>query len=286
MSPDSAHPPTVHALGRLLVVGAGANVPRDALECMADRHGWNIEAAVGIDDTIDSCNERWPEVAVVDASGMARRDFEPVLKWLRRQARVAVVLITAADDVEARLQALQIGVDDHAVAPVDPRELEARIEAQLRRVSRQNMRILGDLAVDRQARRVVRRGQTVTLTPNELALFERLLVAAGQVVSKRELQDAIGRGAQSENAIEVHISALRRKLGRAGPPLIHTVHAQGYVLRPQPSYDLSQRAELLERREALIQKREEAVAERDRILAAMEAQWQRRLPPPPRATDG
>jgi DNA-binding winged helix-turn-helix (wHTH) protein len=171
------------------------------------------------------------------------------------------------------------------VAPVDVRELEARILALVRRLSRLAVHIVGDLAVDRRARRVVRRGQTITLTPNELAVLERLLVMAGRVVSKRELMDAMGTAARSTNAVEVHVSSLRRKLARAGPPLIHTVHAEGYVIRPLPSFDLTQRAELLEARERLLRQREEAMAERDRILAAVEDALRRRdpriVPPPP-----
>jgi DNA-binding response OmpR family regulator len=263
---------------RVLLVGTRADVSAAHAQLAATRNGWILDEAESFDLMMDACNAHWPEVAVVDIRGVEDKHRKSALKWLRRQARIPVLVVTAADSVDHRLLALRIGVDDHAVGPVDVRELEARIINQLRRTARLNMRIVGDLSIDKQSRRIVRRGQTITLTPNELALLERLLAAAGTVVSKHELMKSMGSAAHSTNAVEVHVSSLRRKLGQAGPALIHTVHSEGYVLRPLPSFDLAHRAELLEARERLVRQREEAMAERDRILAEREVRFARRPP--------
>jgi two-component system OmpR family response regulator len=264
------------AASRVLLVGTPVDVPGSHLDAIAQRHGWELEFATTLGHTIEICGGRWPAVAVVDVRGVRAEEREPVLRWLRRQARIPLLVVTVAADVDARLMALRVGVDDHAVAPVDERELDARIANLVSRFSRLAVHIVGDLAVDRHARRVMRRGQTITITPNELAVLERLIAMAGRVVSKRELMDAMGSAARSTNAVEVHISSLRRKLTNAGPPLIHTVHGHGYVIRPVPAFDFANRAERLDERERLLREREAAVAERDGIAASTEAAQPRR----------
>jgi DNA-binding winged helix-turn-helix (wHTH) protein len=115
----------------------------------------------------------------------------------------------------------------------------------------------------------------VSLTPSELAVLDRLLATPGQVVAKDELLAAIGGSARTANAVEVHVSSLRRKLEYAGPPVVHTVHGQGYVLRPVPTFDAANRADLLEMRERLVRQREQAMARRDQIVADMESRFAR-----------
>jgi DNA-binding response OmpR family regulator len=250
----------------VLLLGARRHLSGGEIELLADRNAWRLSECETFESMVESCTARWPNVAVLDISGLPVSQHERTLRWLRREARIPTLLITAADDFETRILAVRFGTEDHAVAPVDPRELEARVRHCLDRSSRLNMRIVGDLVIDRPNRRVVRRGTTIPVTPNELAVLERLLASTGAVVSKAQLKDAMGGTAQSVNAVEVHVSSLRRKLKQAGPELIDTVHTEGYVMRPLPTFDLAQRTELLAARERRVQAREDAVAERGRNL--------------------
>jgi DNA-binding response OmpR family regulator len=236
---------------------------------------WRIASSVDLSTLMEACGERWPAVVVVDTRDLEAPEIDAVVKWLRLQARIPVVAVTAAADVETRLMVVRLGVDDDAVDPVDPLELFARISRLVRRSSRVRSRIVGDLIVDRHIRRVVRRGTEVTLTPSELTLLDRLLVQPGLIVTKEELLLALGSDARTTNAVEVHVSSLRRKLHQVGPPIIHTVHGRGYVLRPVPTFDLARRSEMLEMRERVIRQREDALARRDRIIAEVESRYAR-----------
>src|SRR5215207_5159647 len=113
--------------GWVLLVGAHGHLAPAHVKLVAHRNDWEFAMALGLDVAIDLCRERWPDVAIVDVGGLRLHELEPVLTWLRRQARIPVIAVTASEDVESRLLALRLGVDDHAVTPLDPRELEARI---------------------------------------------------------------------------------------------------------------------------------------------------------------
>jgi DNA-binding response OmpR family regulator len=188
--------------------------------------------ATSFGDAVESCAVHWPQVVIVDLSGPPTEPARETLEWLRFRARIPIISVTSPGDLACRLLAVQLGVDDHAVAPVDPIELVVRAQALLRRASRSRARIAGDVLLDPAARRAVRRGRTVALTPNEYVVLERLISQPDRVVSKDELLDALGGTGRSPNAVEVHVSAVRRKLESAGPPVIHTVHRGGYLFRP------------------------------------------------------
>ncbi len=146
---------------------------------------------------------------------------------------VPVLIITARDEVQDRIQGLDSGADDFIVKPFDLDELGARLRAvQRRAVGRSGPLIVhGDIELDPATRRVTQGGRNVTLTAREFALLQHLLERAGRVLSRAQLQDALySWGSEIEsNAIEVHVHNLRRKLGRE---LVRTVHGQGYVIDP------------------------------------------------------
>jgi DNA-binding response OmpR family regulator len=256
---------------RVLYIGLGSGNGYEALAQAADRHGWTAVRAADIDSAVDECTEHWPMLAVVDVTAVPFDDADHVLAWLRRNGRIPIVSLTAPEDTAGRLLALRHGVDDHAIVPVHPDELEARLLNLVRRVERAQTRVMGDMILDRRARRVTRRGTAVRLTPREFTLLERLMAAPGEVIDKRTLQEAIGAEGKSENLVEVHMSSLRRKLEASGPAVVHTVHGSGYVFRPAAYTDDGLRAQLLEARERLVRQREEAVSRRDRLLRTIES---------------
>ncbi len=157
------------------------------------------------------------------------------LDWLRARRAQGLVtpalMLTARDLLADRLQGLDGGADDYLVKPFAPEELVARLRAVCRRsagVAQPRLR-RGDVEVDLSSRTVWRAGRRVELTAREWTLLEALLLRAGRLVAKADLERLVlGSNAElASNALEVHMSSLRRKLGRT---LIETVRGLGYRL--------------------------------------------------------
>lgn len=156
----------------------------------------------------------------------------------RLPAAQPVIFITGREGLPAMLGSLGLGADDYIVKPFDILELLARVEAVLRRTRRSCTEFrLNDLAVDLSAHRVFRAGQEVTLTPQEYALLEVLILNRNLALSRDKLLAiAWGYDYQGETrTVDVHINRLRQKLGLAGQ--IQTVYKVGYRLntREQPT---------------------------------------------------
>lgn len=155
------------------------------------------------------------------------------LAWLRgRRQRgddTPALMLTARDRVTDRIEGLDSGADDYLVKPFEPEELAARLRAVSRRRagSASARQRHGDVEVDLAAHAAWSAGSRVDLTAREWAVLEALLLRPGRIVPKVELERLV-LGFESElssNALEVHVSALRRKLGR---DLIETVRGMGY----------------------------------------------------------
>ena len=151
------------------------------------------------------------------------------LKSCRAKGQMTPALVLTARDLLAdRIQGLDSGADDFLVKPFAPEELSARLRAISRRVAGTAQRkALGPVEVDLTAKAVWLDGHGVELTAREWSLLEALVLRAGRIVSRAELE-ALVLGFDSElasNAIEVHIFKLRSKLGKA---LIETVRGLGY----------------------------------------------------------
>lgn len=165
--------------------------------------------------------------------GLPRRDGLEVLRGLRRAGRdLPVLVLTARDAVRDRVAGLDAGADDYLVKPFDLDELAARVRALLRRRGGRADPLLrhGDLTFDPASREVRLAGEPVALSARELAVLEALLDRPGAVLSRAQLEERIyGWGQEVEsNAVEVHIHALRRKLGA---DFIVNVRGVGYRLK-------------------------------------------------------
>jgi len=169
--------------------------------------------------------------AVLDL-GLPRKDGIEVLSSIRRAGiTLPVLVLTARDTVPDRVRGLNIGADDYVVKPVDLQELAARLRALVRRahgVSQEILRVQ-NVALEPATRSVYRNEEPVTLSSREFDLLQTLMLNAGRVLSREQLEQAIyGWGQEIEsNAVEVHIHRLRTKLGS---DLIKTVRGVGYVL--------------------------------------------------------
>lgn len=172
-----------------------------------------------------------------------------VLRRIRAESPVPVIMLSArAEDVE-RIVGLEIGADDYLGKPFNPHELVARIRAVSRRsrpdreLAPENVRHpllkVGDVELDRNAWKVMRDGRPVVLTTLEFNLLEMLLRSAGQVLPREELvQTLLEREFDPfDRSIDMHVSNLRKKLGRHvnGVERIKSVRGVGYVYpNPEP----------------------------------------------------
>jgi two-component system response regulator CpxR len=159
-----------------------------------------------------------------------------VLRQVRRQSQVPVIMLTARTAQKDRIAGLDAGADDYLPKPFGPHELLARIRAVLRRAGRMGKLPetieVGGIQVVPSAREVVCGGEPVALTTIEFDVLEFLMRAAGRIVSRDELTAALYRRRASpfDRALDVHISNLRKKLGPRGA-LIRTVRGVGYLFR-------------------------------------------------------
>ncbi len=164
--------------------------------------------------------------------GLPRRDGFSVLRWLRERGdRTPVLMLTARAKLEDRVSALDVGADDYLSKPFDLREFDARCRALLRRTQgvASGVTTVGSLIFDRGARSATLGGKILHLPNREYRLLEILIGNVGAVVSKQEIASQLFDfdGEAGDNAIELYIGRLRRKLGSA--VIIRTVRGVGYV---------------------------------------------------------
>lgn len=181
-----------------------------------------------------------PDVVVI-----AGPDADPteLIRSVRRVSDVPLIVLVSPLHMSARLDAFHAGADDVLWLPADPTDLRLRIEAILRRRSPNAETRVGALLIDEAGHRATRDGHEIELTMIEFELLGMLARRAGTVVGKRELLAEIwGYEDFDVNLVEVHVSALRRKLEAFGPRIIETVRCHGYVIRREPDPATSWRA--------------------------------------------
>lgn len=221
------------SVARVLVVEDDLPV-RTAVEVALAREGYQVRAeadGVGVDEAV---HEFRPHLGVLDVRLPVGPDGYEIARQLRSRSDLPVLFLTAADSVEERLTGFEAGGDDYLVKPFAMAELLARVRALLHRSGRLSHTPLqvGPLTVDENARRVSYEGTEVPLTRIEYELLAALAKPAGTVRSKTQLLVAVwGYDAYDDNLVEVHLSALRRKLEAHGPRIVCTVRGVGYVLR-------------------------------------------------------
>ena len=159
-----------------------------------------------------------------------------VLRRLRRESQMPVIMLTARDSVVDKVSGLDSGADDYITKPFAIEELLARIRAALRGRGERGEPLLtaGELAMDVERHRVTVKGQEVELTKKEFDLLRQLLENKGRVLTRESLLDSVwGFDFVGEtNSVVVYIRFLRSKIDEAfGIKLIHTVRGVGYVIR-------------------------------------------------------
>ena len=215
---------------RLLIVEDATRL-RGVLHTTLTKLGHAVDAAADGHEGATLLIDHSYDVVVLDIL-LPGVDGMTLLERLRaRGGTTPVLMLTARDGIDDRVRGLQCGADDYLVKPFDLSELSARIGSVARRYSgNPNPGItLGPLQIDLAARSILRDGRQVALTGREWALFEALLSRPRQMFPKAQLEEklyAFDKEVES-NAIEVHVSRLRKKLGAW---IIVTERGQGYRL--------------------------------------------------------
>jgi DNA-binding response OmpR family regulator len=197
----------------------------------------SFEVSVARDgfEALDQARIHKPDIVILDVM-LPGIDGIEVCRRLRAQGEVGILMLTARGEVEDRVQGLDSGADDYLVKPFTFRELMARVRAILRRrgINLQQVLRIGDVALDRQSRRVTRASKPIELTPREFDMLELFLSHPRQVFTRDVILNRVwGYNYLGDtNVIDVHIRHLREKLGDEERNLIRSVRGVGYSLEP------------------------------------------------------
>ena len=173
------------------------------------------------------------DLAVVDLGLPGRPGLEVIRAWRQAERAFPILILTARDRWQEKVEALQAGADDYVTKPFQFEEVLARLQALLRRSGGWSQPVLqaGVVELDPRSQQVRVAGQAVELTAFEYRLLEYLMLHAGQVVSKSELTDKLYEQdfERDSNVIEVFVGRLRRKLDPEGTlQPIETLRGRGY----------------------------------------------------------
>ncbi len=198
--------------------------------------GYSVDSCYDGEEALIYLTSAEYDGAVLDVM-MPKLDGFAVLKRLRSQGiHTPVLLLTARDAVEDRVEGLDLGANDYLVKPFAFAELMARIRAMTRVAGRQagSTLSIADLEMDCASRKVTRAGKEIQLSAREYAILEYLMRNANIVLSREKIENHIWNFDYEggTNVVDVYISYLRRKIDDGhGVKLIHTVRGSGYVLR-------------------------------------------------------
>jgi two-component system response regulator MprA len=222
---------------RILVVDDERAV-RESLRRALTLEGYEVELAADGQEALDRIDDEGgePDAVVLDVL-MPRLNGLDVCRRLRAQGnRIPVLMLTARDQVEDRVEGLDAGADDYVVKPFALEELLARVRALLRRSGADPEETLrfGDLELDPVAHEVRRGGEPIELTRTEFSLLELFLRNPRQVLTRSVIFERVWGYdfGYASNSLDVYVGYLRRKTEAGGKPrLIQTIRGVGYALR-------------------------------------------------------
>ena len=221
---------------RVLIVDDDRSL-REALRRALVLGGYDTVSAANGREALTQVADSTPDALVLDV-GLPDLDGLEVCRRLRDDGnRVPVLMLTARDAVEDRIDGLDAGADDYLVKPFDVGELKARLRALLRRTGAEDAPgelVFDELRLDPQRHGVIVREEFVELTRTEYQLLELLMRNPRRVLPHDLIYDRVWGYdfGPASNALRVYVGYLRRKLQDAGArPLLHTVRGVGYVLR-------------------------------------------------------
>ncbi len=223
---------------RILVIEDNHRLSQ-SLQMNLAHEGYSVDAAYDGQEGQDIAELTPYDLIILDIL-LPRKDGLEVCRELRRRRiHIPILLLTARDSVDDRVQGLDCGADDYLAKPFAMRELLARLRALLRRQQPyKNGRLeIGDLMIDPVTHSVEREGRSIDLTPREFALLEYLVYHSNQVVTREMIEQHIWNYdfECESNVIDVYIRRLRRKIDDPfTTKLLTTIRGIGYRLTPPP----------------------------------------------------
>ena len=207
-----------------VLIGDGLKVGLERLGFSVD---WFTDSADGEEALFQA-----PYAAVILDLGLPKKDGLAVLQdWRNKNRTEPVLILTARGDVDQRIMGLNSGADDYLGKPFALKEVQARLNALIRRSGGQATPVIrhGNIEFYSQMRKVYQDGREILLAPKELVLLELLLLNKNRILSKESIENKIYSWEEevSSNAVEVHVHHLRKKLGRG---IVKTVNKIGYIL--------------------------------------------------------
>ena len=232
----------MNAVNQLLIIDDDRALV-NLLKRFLEAESFKVDAAYDHDSGLAAARSNQHELVILDVMLPGGSGFE-LLKALRHESAVPVLLLTARGEAVDRILGLEIGADDYLAKPFDPRELVARIRAVLRRTreaatgtarsEQDELFKVGDIELSVATRNVTCGGKPVDLTSVEFNVLELLLRNAGSVVTREQIAEvALGRPLNAfDRSVDVHVSRLRKKLGSflGTEELIRPIRGVGYFL--------------------------------------------------------
>lgn len=221
---------------RIVVADDEAHI-RDVLRGYLEAEGFDVVQAADGDEALRVAREHHPDLVLLDVT-MPGLDGVEVLRQLRTESDVYVIMVTARAEELDKLVGLAVGADDYITKPFSPREVVARVKAVLRRgrgttpTAQDELLAFKGLAIDLPRRTLTRDGVPVELSALEFDLLVALARAPGRVLTRRQLLEQVWGWDffGDERVVDVHIRSIRRALGDPAdaPQLVGTVRGVGY----------------------------------------------------------
>jgi DNA-binding response OmpR family regulator len=211
---------------------------REGLGLALRRQGHDVRAAGTGEEGVDRLRESRPDIVVLDIMLPGIDGFE-TCRRMRMQAEVPIIMLTARGDDFDVVAGLEAGADDYVVKPVEPRVLEARIRAVLRRTVSEPSSVErhGSLVIDRAGLQVLKNDVRVALTPTELKLLLELSRTPGRVLTRQQILEAVWEHDYlgDSRLVDACVQRLRAKIEDvpSEPGYVHTVRGFGYRFGPR-----------------------------------------------------
>jgi DNA-binding response OmpR family regulator len=205
-----------------------------------DRQGYELDVTADGEDALARLRGSSYDCVLLDLGLPGSIDGLDVCRQLRRGGTaIPVLILTARDSLESRVEGLDSGADDYLVKPFALEEVAARVRALLRRAARSVPPVLevGDLRLDTARRNAARAGREITLTAREYSMLELFMRRVNELLTRADISRHVwdDNYDPASNIIDVYVARLRTKLEASGElRLIHTLRGQGYMLRFPP----------------------------------------------------
>lgn len=222
---------------RVLVVEDEKKLAQSLERQLADA-GYAVESAFDGIAASEKAQQQAFDLIILDLKLPKKSGLEVLQELRGRHSATPVLILSARDKVEDRVQGLQLGADDYLVKPFDSGELLARIEALLRRAGLARVALLqaGDLVLDVLPRTVKRGEKEITLTQKEFALLEYFMRNRNQILTRKRIAEQVWGYTfdTGTNIVDVYVSYLRKKIDEGfAAKLIHTIHGEGFLFKTE-----------------------------------------------------